>query len=162
MLGKEIKLCTLKKEEKRDYLEIGIESWLNKRLGKAVISQEINNFFKKGDLKNGICLTFKLDSKIIGVAFMIERKHDLEGVNIFNIAIRPNHQKKGFGLQMMKLLYEKAKKYNKKWVFISTNEKTAIFYKKSGMVEFGRITKARNNLDRVYLCKKLLLEKERK
>jgi predicted N-acetyltransferase YhbS len=150
-----LKLCQLKEGEEEEYLRVSADAWIERGKGKIIMEREIADFFRHGGLREGICLAFKLESEIVGTAFMVERQHDLNGVDLFNIAIGEKHRGKGMGLRMMEMLFEEAKKYEKRWAFVSTDGKTDLFYKKCGMKELGKILRARNNRDRVYLYKQL-------
>jgi ribosomal protein S18 acetylase RimI-like enzyme len=153
--GRDFRLSALQRGDEADYLKMGLGAWSNKKLGKVVMEKEIARFFRHRKLSEGICLTLKGGKEVVGVAFMVERQHDLDGVDIFNISVKKDYRSRGIGSLMMKLLFEEARKRDKKWAFVSTNEKIAVFYKKCGMKELGRISKPRDDMDRVYLYKKL-------
>ena len=155
MKSKNLRIEYLKKEDVSEYFNLGLVTWIDKEKGKKILEKNINDFFEYNDISKGICMVLKSEEELIGISFIIEKQHDLNGVNIFNIAIKENLRERGYGKRMLSLLFEECIKNKKIWAFVSTNPKKFRFYEKCGMKEFGRIKNARYGMDRVYLVKKL-------
>tara|TARA_B100000315_G_C14195396_1_gene415190 strand:+ start:107 stop:574 length:468 start_codon:yes stop_codon:yes gene_type:complete len=145
----------LEKTEVEEFLNIAIDSFTDKKQGLATLKRQLDLFFEKGNLLNGLFYSFKSNSEIIGTIYIKERECDLDGVDIFNVVIKKDTRGEGIGKKMLQSMFEMIKKTDKEFAFVSTDKTDENFYKKCGMKEFGRINESRNNADRVYLYKRI-------
>ena len=77
-------------------------------------------------------VVLETEDKIIG--YMIAGEYE-ESYHLKNIAIKKEHQGKGYGKFLLNHLIEKAKKENKKFIFLEvrvSNERAIKFYEKFG------------------------------
>lgn len=112
----------------------------------------------------GITLIMKVDGKTAGMA-RLDRIDENVGM-IHNVYIYPEYRGKGYSIQMMDVLEEKARSYGYSFLRLDTGGFNAVvqsLYRKLGYVEVERFTdfdNLKNPVTRQYYLEKIYMEKE--
>lgn len=145
----------LQKSEINTFIEIWKLAFYDNEYWVKKINEDLDFMFWKNDINIWEFYVLKLDNDIIWTSLLISRKHDLDWIDIFNVAIRPDLKWKWYWTEMMNLIFAKIKEYWKEYAFISTSGEIGEFYKKSWMDYFGKIYVDEDEEYRFYLYKKL-------
>ena len=106
------------------------------------------------DLDQGIVYCLYSGNEVIASARIKQDDYTFSAVSIEYVAVKPEHQGKGFGTIFLQGLFaEIQKRWNKKFAILATRDERA-FYEKTGMSLLGELPDEPNP-SRFYLFKQL-------
>lgn len=114
----------LQKSEINTFIEIWKLAFYDNKYWVKKIKKDLEYMFWKNDINLWEFYVLKLNNDIIWTSLLISRKHDLDWIDIFNVAIHPDLKWQWYWTKMMNLIFDKIKEYKKEYkkeyAFIST------------------------------------------
>lgn len=130
----DIRIITSADFEKAYNLWKGVGLWVRP------IDQEKIRFDEMLRLNHDLCFVLEEDGKIVGT---ILGSYDGRSVSVHRLAVKTEHQKKGYGKLLIETLEKKMKERGIQRIFLqvhTSNQKVLGFYRKLGYVDDPLIT----------------------